>query len=637
MEKEFVKIRNMGDRATFGITEGEVEASEKLDGCFSYETLISTNIGALTIGSIVNKKLDVLVKSFNKDTNLIEYKPIINFWKNGSGTNWIDLVIESEKGLKHITMTDNHKVFDGNIFKPISNFNIGDNVYISTPQLSAHQYSLMLGGILGDGSIENMNLSKNPYYRETHCTKQLDYLIFKMNAFNNLGITYDTRLSAYNESYEKTIHHIFRTKSLFCIKNAFTSLYNNGKKYINNNIVNMITPLAIAIWYCDDGSGGICDTQRARAAFHTEGFSYGECVILTKCLEKYNINSKIFNYGKGNYIQLSADDTEKLFDLIAQYIIPSMQYKLSPAYRNKFIPIVDIEKNISPFKIISMSKTIPRYNQKYDIEVADNHNYFANGMLVSNSNFSWYVKDDDTLVFRSHHTVLGGGLENGAAWKLAVQLITNAHAKTPFKTGYMYFGESMCKPHRINYGDSVSPFYGFAIRNEKYGIYIKNWKEIFSAYNIPTVSTIILHDPTVEQMKDMVHRQSVINPDKACEGMVFKNYELQKFAKIVADEFRESSMQKIKQECKILDETPSIVDTYCNYARVVKRVHEFCDESNLPLGMELMPKLVPILRSDILTECIIEISEKFGNMDFRKFNKLVAASCAKHLKHLIES
>ena len=254
--------------------------------------------------------------------------------------------------------------------------------------------------------------------------------------------------------------------------------------------------------------------------------------------------------------------------------------------------------------------------------------------------FSFYVKEDDgTLVFRSHHTVLGGGLENGAAWKLAVQLISDAHAKTPFNPGYMYFGESMCKPHRIDYGDRIAPFYGFAIRNEKYGIYIKNWKEIFSAYNIPTVSTTILHDPTVEEMKAMVKGPSIINPDKMREGMVFKNYELQKFAKIVADEFRESSRQKIKpinQECKILDETPTIVDTYCNYARVAKRVHELCDETGLELGMELMPKIVPIVRTDILTECILEISEKFSFINFKTFNKLVAASCAKHLKHLIE-
>ncbi|MDD4247664.1 MAG: hypothetical protein PHT13_00925, partial [Methanosarcina sp.] len=75
---------------------------------------------------------------------------------------------------------------------------------------------------------------------------------------------------------------------------------------------------------------------------------------------------------------------------------------------------------------------------------------------------------------------------------------------------------------------------------------------------------------------------------------------------------------------------------YCNYARVSKRVHEFCDESGLDLGMQLMPKIMPIVERDILTECIIEISEKFTFMDFTKFHRLVAASCARHLKRVIE-
>lgn len=62
-------------------------AQPKLDGCVSYDTLISTNIGDIPIGEIVEKNIDCLVKTYNEKTKKIEYKRILNRMKNGFKIN----------------------------------------------------------------------------------------------------------------------------------------------------------------------------------------------------------------------------------------------------------------------------------------------------------------------------------------------------------------------------------------------------------------------------------------------------------------------------------------------------------------------------------------------------------------------
>ncbi|MDD3040571.1 RNA ligase family protein [Bacteroides sp.] len=256
---------------------------------------------------------------------------------------------------------------------------------------------------------------------------------------------------------------------------------------------------------------------------------------------------------------------------------------------------------------------------------------------IDGANFSWIVRDQ-TLIFRSHHTILGGGMEFGEPWREAVQMVVDAHARKPFKEGYIYYGESICKPHRIQYGSERTRLWGFAIYNIKYGIYIKNWHTVFTDHGIPIVPYVILSNPTLDEIKEMVVGDSQIAPGIAKEGVVIKNYLLQKFAKIVAPEFKESAGIKkkpINEPRSVIDETPAIAEMFCTRARVEKRALEYCDENNCALGMEIMPKLIPIVSNDILVEEILNIAEKFTIIDFKKFQKLVAMNCAKHLKHIL--
>jgi hypothetical protein len=82
----------------------------KLDGCVSNNTLIQTNIGNITIGEIVNKNIDCLIKTYNQITNKTEYKKILSRTKNSSNitTKWFEIEIDDGRILQ---VTGNHLIY----------------------------------------------------------------------------------------------------------------------------------------------------------------------------------------------------------------------------------------------------------------------------------------------------------------------------------------------------------------------------------------------------------------------------------------------------------------------------------------------------------------------------------------------
>lgn len=83
--------------------------------CFHYDTLITTNKGNLKIGDIVKNKIECDVLSYNHSTNNFEYKPIINYFKNGVNEELLKLeILGEDKKIYKIKCTKNHKIYTEN-------------------------------------------------------------------------------------------------------------------------------------------------------------------------------------------------------------------------------------------------------------------------------------------------------------------------------------------------------------------------------------------------------------------------------------------------------------------------------------------------------------------------------------------
>lgn len=99
-----------------------------------------------------------------------------------------------------------------------------------------------------------------------------------------------------------------------------------GVKIIPRNISEFLTPLALAIWFMDDGSK-INNTVRIA----TNNFSFEEIEFLSTVLyNKYNLKSKPQSAGKskGHILYFSSSSMVEFSNIVKPYMHPSMFYKL---------------------------------------------------------------------------------------------------------------------------------------------------------------------------------------------------------------------------------------------------------------------------------------------------------------------
>ncbi|MCZ2224540.1 MAG: hypothetical protein LC122_13025 [Chitinophagales bacterium] len=204
------------------------------------------------------------------------------------------------------------------------NHNIRKNEYKNLISLNDNQKSLIVGTLLGDGSLIKNKNRKFPYLKVSHCEKQKDYLIWKKDILGELV----NSVSCYNDKRGNSIMHSFNSLSSKEFIDTYNLFYDNNKKVIREDLINHLNEFGIAVWFMDDGS-----SQKSSSRFSTEGFSVEENKILQKILKnKFDIETKISYYSRNdkkyNYLLLNKNNTIKLNNIIKPFVIDCMKYKL---------------------------------------------------------------------------------------------------------------------------------------------------------------------------------------------------------------------------------------------------------------------------------------------------------------------
>jgi hypothetical protein len=108
----------------------------KLDGCLSFDTLVTTDQGNIPIGEIVEKELDCKVLSYNTTTSKQEWKSILNRMKDGEDINekytqWY--LVETESG--SLKVTGNHRVYlpELRCWRRVDELEEGDKLLLTRP------------------------------------------------------------------------------------------------------------------------------------------------------------------------------------------------------------------------------------------------------------------------------------------------------------------------------------------------------------------------------------------------------------------------------------------------------------------------------------------------------------------------
>jgi recombination protein RecA len=366
-------------------------------GCFNYNTRVTLADGTQEkIGKIVNQKMAVEVLSYDPETDRIVPRKIVNWFDNGPTDEFLQFTVakSGKNGRAQFAATANHLIRTPGGWCPAGELFAGDRVMVTEPhRLSSQQMQVVLGSLMGDGNLSpNLRGRNGVRFRLGHGPKQADYLDWKVSLFANIECSRRTSATG------ATFADFTPLAELNELRQAV--YFGDGKKHLSEEYLKALTPLALAIWYMDDGgftvrSKGLQERTQGgsgRVEFCVDAMSIGTRDRMVDYLrDTHKLDVKIVARGarQQQYIQFSTASSAAFQAIVAPWVHPSMEYKLLPRFRGLFHlepEFVAPSERPVPARILDIHlKPKTRSMHRFDIEVEGNHNYFVDGVMVHNS------------------------------------------------------------------------------------------------------------------------------------------------------------------------------------------------------------------------------------------------------------
>ena len=366
-------------------------------GCMSYSTRVTLADGTQEkIGKIVNQRMDVEVLSYDPETDSVVPRRIVNWFNNGKAERFLQFTVakSGKNGRAQFAATENHLIRTPGHWRPAGELMPGDRVLVAEQQLlGAQQVQVILGSLMGDGALSpNLRGRSGTRFRMGHGAKQAAYLDWKVSLLEN-------------------IPHCRTSSAKGAVFADFTPLpelgelreivyFGDGKKHLTWDYLKSLTPLALAVWYMDDGcftvrSKGVQERTRGgtgRIEICVEAMSPGSRERLVGYLrDAYRLDVKLICRGalKKSVLQFTTAASEAFQKLVAPYVHPSMDYKLLPRFRGRFAvqpEFAPARTRPVPAQVLDVHvKPRTRSMSRFDIEVEGSHCYFVDGVMVHNS------------------------------------------------------------------------------------------------------------------------------------------------------------------------------------------------------------------------------------------------------------
>ena len=196
-------------------------------------------------------------------------------------------------------------------------------------------------------------------------------------------------------------------------------------------------------------------------------------------------------------------------------------------------------------------------------------------------------------------------------------------------------------PHTIQYDwDRTPPLLGFDIL-DNFGRFLTHEEaiELFEHIGVDFVPIVdIVHVTKIDQeyLEKVIPESKYYNG--LAEGVVFKNYQLQKFAKLVAEPFREMNEQIFGKGAKksLKQESPEeyIIEKYIPPRRIEKVIQALVHEGH-SLDMTLMKVLPQAVWTDAVEEEGHNILSENIVLDLKKLRKMIPKRCVSVLQRMM--
>jgi recombination protein RecA len=366
-------------------------------GCMNYSTRVTLADGTQEkIGKIVNQRMDVQVLSYDAESDRVVPRRIVNWFNNGKADRFLQFSVakSGKNGMAQFAATENHLIRTPAGWREAGELIPGDRVMIAEEHLLGdQQIQLILGSLMGDGNLSpNRRGRSGTRFRMGHGLRQAEYLDWKASLLGNV------RHSRTVNAKGAVFTDFTPLPELAELRDAV--YFGDGKKHLTWEYLKSLTPLALAIWYMDDGSFTVRSKGKqertvggtGRIEICVEALSPGSRDRLVQYLrDSRKLDVKLTSRGarQVSVLQFTTAASEKFQELVAPYVHPSMDYKLLPRFRDKFAvepQFAPAVERLMPARILDIHVKPPtRSMNRFDIEVEGAHNYFVDGVMVHNS------------------------------------------------------------------------------------------------------------------------------------------------------------------------------------------------------------------------------------------------------------
>lgn len=202
-------------------------------------------------------------------------------------------------------------------------------------KITKESRNLLIGMLLGDGTISNNNV-----FKIAHSESQKDYLEWKVKqlkeaGIRNNGIKSYIKIKGYNVGVPV---YYTQLNIIPFIKVLRKVVYKNKKVLGNRKLLNRLDAKGIAIWYMDDGHINIRKDKGRPCGFYIK---ISTCepkqevqTIIDFFKERWNINFYMFHEGKKeDSYSLCCGTKEglKFINIVKPYVsqVPSMIHKIT--------------------------------------------------------------------------------------------------------------------------------------------------------------------------------------------------------------------------------------------------------------------------------------------------------------------
>ena len=181
--------------------------------------------------------------------------------------------------------------------------------------------SIVVGSLLGDAYVY-----RNGTLQIEHALSQRAYVEWKYRQLASAAGKPPKEVERVDRRNGKHYWSLrFYTRALF--REQQKDFYVEGIKRVPPQIADWLDPLALAVWFMDDG--GRSGQKRQSMIWNVASFNSEDHDRLQKALlNLYGLETTIQRAGKGIHLYVRSVSARRFMEIIHPYIIPSMLYKL---------------------------------------------------------------------------------------------------------------------------------------------------------------------------------------------------------------------------------------------------------------------------------------------------------------------